>query len=44
MSPKFLDQNGFTFSIFSNEEDRMHVHVFKDDNEIMKLKFGWNRL
>lgn len=33
MSPKFLDQNGFTFSIFSNEENRMHIHVFKDDNE-----------
>lgn len=33
MSPKFLDQNGFTFSIFSNEENRIHVHVFKDDNE-----------
>jgi hypothetical protein len=33
MSPKFLDQNGFSFSIFSNEENRMHVHVFKDENE-----------
>ncbi len=33
MCPKFLAQNGFTFSIFSNEENKMHIHVFKDDNE-----------
>lgn len=33
MSPKFLDQNGFSFCIFSNEEDRMHIHVLKDNNE-----------
>lgn len=33
MSLKFLDLNGFSFSIFSNEENRMHIHVFKDDCE-----------
>ncbi len=27
MSPKFLDQNGFSFHIFSREEDRCHVHI-----------------
>jgi hypothetical protein len=32
MSPIFLYENGYRFSIFSNEEKRMHVHVFKDNN------------
>jgi len=32
MSPTFKSEKGFRFSIFSNEENRMHVHVFKDDN------------
>ena len=33
MSPVFKEENGFAFRIFSNEEDRMHIHVFKDNNE-----------
>jgi len=33
MSPLFKEENGFAFRIFSNEEDRMHIHVFKDKNE-----------
>lgn len=33
MSPKFLEENGFTFRVFSNEEERIHIHVFKDVNE-----------
>lgn len=33
MSPKFRQQDGFTFKIFSNEERRMHIHVIKDDKE-----------
>lgn len=33
MSPKFLEENGYIFRIFSNEEVRMHIHVFKDFNE-----------
>lgn len=33
MSPKFRQQNGYTFKIFSNEEERMHVHVLKDNKE-----------
>jgi len=33
MSPLFKEENGFAFRIFSNEEDRMHIHVLKDKNE-----------
>ena len=33
MSPKFLDQDGYVFKVFSNEEDRMHIHVLKAENE-----------
>lgn len=33
MSPVFKEENGFTFKIFSNEGNRMHIHVFKDNNE-----------
>lgn len=33
MSPKFRTEQGFTFRIFSNEEERMHVHVFHEDDE-----------
>jgi len=32
MSPTFKNEKGYRFSIFSNEENRMHVHVFKDMN------------
>lgn len=33
MSPKFKQENGFTFKIYSNEEERMHIHVTRADNE-----------
>lgn len=33
MSPLFKREKGYTFKIFSNEENRMHVHVIKDDCE-----------
>lgn len=33
MSPTFRQQNGYTFKIFSNEEERMHVHVLKEASE-----------
>lgn len=33
MSPKFKGQNGFVFKIYSNEEERMHIHVLKAENE-----------
>ena len=33
MSSLFIEQNGFAFRIFSNEEDRMHIHVLKDNND-----------
>ena len=32
MTPTFKSEKGYKFSIFSNEEKRMHVHVFKDNN------------
>jgi len=32
MSPIFRNENGYRFSIFSNEEKRMHVHVYKGKN------------
>jgi len=33
MSPLFKEENGFSLRIFSNEEDRMHIHVLKDTDE-----------
>ena len=33
MSPKFREQNGFIFKIYSNEETRVHIHIIKADKE-----------
>ena len=33
MSPKFRKEEGFVFKIYSNEEERMHIHVVKADND-----------
>lgn len=33
MSPKFKEENGFVFKIYSNEEERKYVHVIKAENE-----------
>lgn len=33
MSPVFKRERGYTFKIFSNEEERMHIHVMKDGCE-----------
>ncbi len=33
MSPKFKEENGFVFKIYSNEEEQKHVHVIKAENE-----------
>ena len=33
MSPKFKEQNGFVFKIFSNEEARIHIHIIKAEIE-----------
>lgn len=33
MSPKFRKEEGFVFKIYSNEEERMHIHVVKAENE-----------
>ena len=33
MSPVFKHEKGYVFKIFSNEEERMHIHVVNGDNE-----------
>ncbi len=33
MSPKFKEQNGYIFKIYSNEESRIPIHVLKAENE-----------
>ena len=33
MSPVFGREGGYTFKIFSNEEERMHIHVICERNE-----------
>jgi hypothetical protein len=32
MSPTLRNESGYRFSIFSNEEKRIHVHVYKENN------------
>ena len=33
MSPVFGRESGYTFKIFSNEEERMHIHVVYERKE-----------
>ena len=33
MSPVFRRENEYTFKIYSNEEERMHIHVLYDRME-----------
>ena len=33
MSPKLKQENGYTFKIYSNEEERMHIHIVKAEKE-----------
>lgn len=33
MSPVFRRDGEYTFKIYSNEEERMHIHVLYDDHE-----------
>ena len=33
MSPIFKHERGYAFRIFSNEEERMHIHVMKNHCE-----------
>jgi hypothetical protein len=33
MSPVFGRESGYTFKIFSNEEERMHIHVIYERKE-----------
>lgn len=30
MSPVFAREKGYVFKVYSNEEERMHIHVIKD--------------
>ena len=40
MSPVFGRESSYVFKIYSNEEERMHIHVLGDGNE---ANFGWNQ-
>ena len=40
MSPVFGRDSGYVFKIFSNGEERMHIHVLGDGHE---ANFGWNQ-
>lgn len=33
MSPVFHRETSYIFKIFSNEEERMHIHVIRDNQE-----------
>ncbi len=33
MSPVFWKEKGYAFKIYSNEEERMHIHIVKEDKE-----------
>ena len=33
MSPVFIREKGYKFFVHSNEENRIHIHVEKGDNE-----------
>ncbi len=33
MSPKFKQEDGYVFKIYSNEEERKHIHVVKAEFE-----------
>ena len=33
MSPIFRRENGYIFKIYSNEEERKHIHVIRAENE-----------
>lgn len=37
MSPKFKEQNGYVFKIYSNEEARIHIHIIKAEKEAKYL-------
>ncbi len=41
MSPVFKRENGYVFKIFSNEEERMHIHVIRANCE---AKYCWSLL
>ena len=47
MSPKFRKEEGFVFKIYSNEEERMHVHVVKAENEAkfwLEPALNWQKI
>ncbi len=39
MTPVFRREDGFDFKIFSNEEERKHIHVIKAECEAI-----WKRI
>lgn len=41
MSPKFRKEEGFVFKIYSNEEERMHIHVVKAENEALADRYNY---
>lgn len=47
MSPVFKREDGLVFKIHSNEEERMHIHVIKAENEAKiwlepQIEVAWN--
>lgn len=39
MSPVFRRENEYTFKIYSNEEERMHIHVLCGRHEGKSIKY-----
>ena len=47
MSPVFKRESEYTFKVYSNEEDRMHIHVLHGKNEAKywlepQIELAWN--
>lgn len=47
MSPVFKRESEYTFKVYSNEEDRMHIHVLHGRNEAKywlepQIELAWN--
>ena len=47
MSPVFRRESEYTFKVYSNEEDRMHIHVLHGNSEAKywlepQIELAWN--
>jgi hypothetical protein len=47
MSPVFKRESEYTFKVYSNEEDRMHIHVIQGKSEAKywlepQIELAWN--